>query len=309
MPATKQLFRHNHPFLFTFLILGVISLLFVAGISSLLIYFTSRAPQSELFGESNGIGIITLNGVIISAEETITNIAAFRENEAVKAIVVRIDSPGGTVGASQEIFEELKKTRKVKPVIASMGSVAASGGYYAALGAQKILASRGTITGSIGVILKFANLQEIFQKIGYKPEVIKSGAHKDIGSTSRPMTVEERNLLQSMIDNVHQQFIAAVSEERGLSRADVISLADGRIYSGEQAKERGLIDDFGNYNDAIILAAKLAGIETSKMPNLIYPEKDAFSLLRLVAGERVQSSIQKIVANYPAITYEWSITQ
>lgn len=307
MPDPKILFRHNHPLLFTLLVLASLSFLFFGGVIIFIATITSQTSQAKIFGLTDGIGIISLKGIIVSAEETLTEISSFREDNRIKAIVVRIDSPGGTVGASQEIYQELKRTNKVKPVIASMGSVAASGGYYAALGAQQILASQGTLTGSIGVILKFANLKEIFDKIGYKPEVIKSGIHKDIGSSSRPMSQEEKDLLQSLIDNVHNQFITAVTEERSLSREEVVRLADGRIYSGEQAKHLGLIDTFGNFTDAVILAAKLAGLDTTNLPALIYPKESGFSLLRFVVGERAQSSLENLFGHYPAIVYEWSL--
>jgi len=309
MSSPNQSFRCAHPFLFTFIVLGVLALIFTAGISSLAVYLTSNSQQADIFGNKSGIGVIDLKGVIVSADETLADIAAFRENTEVKAIVVRIDSPGGTVGASQEIYQELLKTRETKPVVASMGSIAASGGYYAAIGAQEIFASPGTLTGSIGVILKFANLEKIFDKIGYEPEVIKSGAHKDIGSTSRPMTDEERALLQDLIDNVYQQFITAVSKERSIALKRVHTLADGRIFSGEQAKNLGLIDDFGNFNDAVMRAASLAGLSTGQMPPLVYPESEKFSLLKMVADGKVESAIRALFERSPAVVYQWSLSQ
>ena len=232
----------------------------------------------------------------------------FRQDRNIKAIVLRIDSPGGAVGASQEIFEEVKRTAREKPVVASMGSVAASGGYYAALGANEIMASRGTLTGSIGVIIKFANLAEIFEKIGYKSEVIKSGKLKNIGATDRQMTTEEKKLIQDIIDNVHEQFISAVSESRDLPMDKVRTLADGRIYSGEQALEAGLIDKFGNLTDAIMLAASLAGLKEG-MPPLVYPVEENFSLLRLLVGDSGGTLFKDKSFLHPMLSYEWSITQ
>lgn len=266
-------------------------------------------PEPGIFSSGSGkIGVVELKGVITSPEKAIKELTAFRKNHNIAAIVLRIDSPGGAVGASQEIFEEVKRTRQTKSVVASMGSVAASGGYYAALGANKIMASRGTLTGSIGVIVKFANLSEIFKKIGYKPEVVKSGEMKDIGASNRSMTDEEKKLIQDIIDNVHGQFVQAVSENRSLSIEKAQKLADGRIYSGEQALEAGLIDQFGNFNDAVMLAAKLAGLK-EELPDLIYPAEKNFSLLRFLVGEGGSAIFGKIAFPYPVLSYEWNVAQ
>jgi len=254
------------------------------------------------------IGIVELKGMIVSPEKALQELTSFRRNRNIKAIVLRIDSPGGAVGASQEIFEEVMRTAQSKPVVASMGSVAASGGYYAALGASEIMASKGTLTGSIGVIIKFANLAEIFKKIGYKSEVLKSGALKNIGAPGRQMTAEERVLIQDIIDNVHEQFISAVSESRDLPTEDVRKLADGRIYSGEQAMEAGLIDKFGNLNDAVMLASRLAGLK-EEMPPLVYPVEENFSLLRLLVGNGGNALFEDRTFLHPMLSYEWSITQ
>ena len=302
---TKRLFRHEHPILLGLLILGGISILFWGGITFFVSHATSSA-QKDYFGKKNGIGIVEIKGIIFSSEELLEELRDFRENDAVKAIVVRLDSPGGAVGASQELFTEIRRTNKAKPVIASMGSVAASGAYYAALGAQKILASPGTLTGSIGVILKFANLEELFGKIGYRSEVVKSGKLKDIGSPERPLTPEERALLQGIIDNVHQQFIRDVATSRSLPEEKVKNLADGRIFSGEQAKNQGLIDQFGNFEDAIVLAAKTAGLDTQK-PHLIYPREKDFSLLNLLTGEQGATLKDRLLNRAPALSYEWAL--
>lgn len=177
---SQGLFRHKHPVLTGLLVLGGIMLFFWGGITFFVVRLASPS-NSELFLKE-GIGVIDVKGVILESEETLENLVAFREEPKIKGIVLRIDSPGGAVGASQEIFDEVKRTSKVKPVVASMGSVAASGGLYVSLGASKIVANPGTLTGSMGVILKFANLEGLFEKIGYKNEVVKSGKLKDIGS-------------------------------------------------------------------------------------------------------------------------------
>lgn len=259
-----------------------------------------------MFSDKDGIGILEVKGVIISAEEQIETLTAFRNNDKVKAIVVRIDSPGGAVGASQELYDEIRRTDKVKPVVASMASVAASGGFYAAIGAREIFANPGTITGSIGVILKFANLKELYEKIGYKNEVVKSGALKDIGATDRPLSHEERAFLQSLIDNVHSQFINAVAQQRQLPEETVRKLADGRIFSGEQAQTLGLVDSLGNFTDAVEKTASLVGIDTNN-PNLIYPETEEFGLLQfLTQGNAAGSVLNNILNHYPILAYQWS---
>lgn len=263
--------------------------------------------KSELFLQE-GLGVIDVKGVILESEEILANLVAFREEPKIKGIVLRIDSPGGAVGASQEIYDEVRRTSKVKPVVASMGSVAASGGLYVSLGAGKIVANPGTLTGSMGVILKFANLEGLFDKIGYKNEVVKSGRLKDIGSPSRPMTEEERQMLQGMIDNVQEQFVQAVSESRSLPAAEVRKIADGRIFSGQQAKEYGLVDQLGNFSDAVMLAAELAGIKSDKMPELIYPREDDFSFLRLMTGKNSESLLQQTGLSGPLLAYEWTGT-
>ncbi len=252
------------------------------------------------------IGVVEIKGEIISPEKTIAALTAFRKNRKIKAIVLRVDSPGGAVGASQEIFAEVRRTNRKKPVVASLGSVAASGGFYAAIGASRVLASPGTITGSIGVIVKFANLQEVFRKIGYQPQVIKSGRLKDIGSMNRPMTREERRVLQGIIDNVHQQFVADVASARKLEKKKVTAIADGRILSGAQAKEAGLIDGFGNFTDAVALAARLAGLR-KEYPKLAYPKERRLSLLNLMAGEATDLVRNNPFSQGPVISYLWTV--
>jgi protease-4 len=298
-------FRNNHPVLLGLLILAGIFLLFWGGVSLLFTAAVSRGDSTEIFSKKNGIGVVELKGLIVSPEETIETLTAFRKKENVKAIVLRIDSPGGAVGASQEIFTEVQRTNEVKPVIASLGSIGASGGYYAALGAEEIIASPGTLTGSVGVIIKFSNFKELFDKIGYKSEVIKSGLMKDIGAPDRAMTEAERELVQKLIDNVHAQFIQAVAQQRRLPEERVRELADGRVFSGEQALENGLIDRLGNYTDAVRLAASLSGLDEEE-PHLIYQEEKRYSLFRLLTGEARQRLLKNLLPIVPAILYQWT---
>jgi protease-4 len=307
--SQKRLFLQKHPVLTGFFILGVVTMLFLAGITFFIARIFTPSQGGNLFGVNDAIGIIELKGVIASPEKTMRHLVDFVENDRIKAVVVRIDSPGGTVGASQELFRQIQITNKTKPVVASMGSVGGSGGYYAALGAEKIIASPGTLTGSIGVILKFPNLEKIFEKIGYKNEVVKSGNLKDIGSSSRTLTQEERDLLQQLLDNVHNQFINDIVSSRELSESEVRNLADGRIFSGEQAQQLGLIDELGNFYDAVLLAAELAGMSTQK-PELYYPEDNDFSVLSLLTGQQGSSSLlDHLPLISPTFAYEWSLSQ
>ncbi|RMG72073.1 MAG: signal peptide peptidase SppA [Nitrospirae bacterium] len=243
----------------------------------------------SLIGREGGIGekvaVVKVQGPILSSQDILDQLEQYREDSSVKAIVLRVDSPGGAVAPSQEIYEEVKKTASKKPVVVSMGSVAASGGYYISASATKILANPGTITGSIGVIMEIPNLKGLMDKIGVKTEVIKSGRHKDLASSFRGIGKEERKILQGVLDNVHGQFIQAVAEGRKLSIERVKELADGRIFTGEQAKSLGLIDDIGNFKDAIALAGKLGGIKGK--PKVV-TRKEPFSLFSLLSGEQAK---------------------
>ncbi len=301
----KRLFHQRHPIIFGLFILTGLALLFFGGVT----FFIGRLIQPAIYtgNVKDGIGVVTLDGVLLKAEEPIAQLTDFRNDSNIKAILVRIDSPGGAVGASQEIYTEIKRTAKVKPVVASMESIAASGGYYAALGASKIIANPGTMTGSIGVIIKFANLQKIFNKIGYKQEVIKSGSYKDMGSMSKEMTDEERQLLQAMTDNVHQQFMQAVSVSRHIDIQKVKKIADGRVFTGKQAMQLGLIDQLGNLTDAAELAASLAGI-SSQRPNLVYPKDKNFNILQYI-GLKGETSINMLWQNFPALMYQLDLRQ
>jgi protease-4 len=261
--------------------LGIIVILLVILFSCLFFIgrFTGR-PGRFAFGDK--IGIVEIKGIITQSAEVIEEIHQYQEDEGVKAIILRIDSPGGGVGPAQEIHREILKVKSKKKVVTSMGSVAASGGYYIACASDLIIANPGTITGSIGVLMQFSNFEELLKKIGIKGVVLKSGEHKDIGSPFREMTPEEKKIMQGVIDNVHQQFIQAVAEGRKLDRAKVVQIADGRIITGEQAKKLGLVDQMGNLQDAIDTTAKMVGIEGK--PNILYPRKK-FSLLELLMKE------------------------
>jgi len=255
-------------------------------------YFTG---QDESFWGGEKIAIIEVKGVLLDPQPTIEKLTRFRKNKEIKVIILRIDSPGGGVGPAQEIYAEVKRTQREKKVLASVGSVAASGGYYIACAADTIMANPGSITGSIGVIVESLNVEELLKKIGLRSNVIKSGKHKDIGSPMRPMTEEDRRLLQGVLDNIHEQFIQAVAEGRNLPLEKVRPLADGRIFSGQQAKDLGLIDTLGNLEDAIAMAAEIGGI--SGEPEIIYPERKRFSILDYILQETLQRSLENVREN------------
>lgn len=274
---TSKLFSalRRHPVITFFLTTGFCFVL-------LLIYLVGSV--GDLGGGVNipigkNIAVIEINGAIISSKEIVNNIAAAERNDHIKGVVVRINSPGGGVAPSQEIYGELKKLGKKKPVVASMSSVAASGGYYVAVAAKKIVANPGTLTGSIGVIMEFSNIEGLLEKIGLKSFVVKSGKYKDVGSPNRPMTDKEKEYIQQLIDGVHLQFVSAVAEGRTMDIEAVKKIADGRILTGEQALELGLVDKLGNLSDSVSLVAEMAGIEGKPKPFVMEKEKGVLDYL------------------------------
>ena len=227
-----------------------------------------------------GVGLIEVKGMILDSKETIRQLRYFLKKDAIKAVVLRVDSPGGIVAPSQEIYAEVKKFAAKKKIIVSMGSLAASGGYYISAPATMIYANPGTITASIGVILKLSNIESLMDKIGIKSHTLKTGKYKDSGSPLRQFSPEDRAMLQSVIDNTHEQFVRAVAEGRKLPIEDVRKIADGRILSGEQARDRKLVDRLGTLQDAIEEAGRLAGI--SGEPELLLPPKKKVNYLDLL---------------------------
>ncbi|MGD9850488.1 MAG: signal peptide peptidase SppA [Nitrospirales bacterium] len=232
-------------------------------LGGLILFVIGKSVVPEmLLASQEKVAIVRVEGPILDSLETVNELKAFAEDPTVRAIVMRIDSPGGGVAPSQEIYNAVRRVRKEnnKTVVASMGTVAASGGYYIAVATDRILANPGTLTGSIGVIMQMANFQELLEKIGVKNIVVKTGKFKDIGSPFRPMQDEDRRLLQSVMDDVHRQFIEAVADGRSLDSSEVEQLADGRVFTGRQAKSILLVDEIGDLHDAIRLAGELGGI-------------------------------------------------
>lgn len=285
------------------LVTVIVLVVFLAALFGSIAFLSYRKGRASgpVFGDK--VALLEVRGMIIDVQPIIEQLGKFTKDESVKAVVFRIESPGGGVSPSQELYREIQRAAEKKPVVASMGSVAASGGYYIASGVKKIYANPGTITGSIGVIAQFTNLEELFKKIGFRMEVVKSGAYKDVGNPGRTMTAEEKEYLQKLLDNVHQQFVRDVASGRRMPEEKVRQLADGRIFTGEQAKELGLVDELGGLNDAIDAAAKMAGITGE--PKLVYPEKKKVSLLDYLLdrsaetlAERVHESLELLLLRF-----------
>lgn len=236
-------------------------------------------------GDGTGLGlggriaVLEVDGVIADDHDFIKDLRRLQRDGSVRGWVVSINSPGGVVAPSQSIYQELRRIREEddRPVIASIGSVGASGGYYVALGADSILALPGSITGSIGVLMEFPNVSGLMDKVGVEMQVVKAGAQKDLGSPFRAMDAEDEAILGEMVADVHAQFVEVVAAERGLSMEEVTALADGRILSGRQARERRLVDRLGNLEEAIALAGVMAGIGSE--PDIVRPPEDRDGLL------------------------------
>jgi len=277
-------------------------LLFIGSVLLATLIFSDRTKG---FSEGSGVGLVEVNGMIVDSKEPIRQLRHFLKKDSVKAVVLRIDSPGGVVGPSQEIYEEVRKLAARKKVVVSMGSLAASGGYYIASPATVIYANPGTITASIGVLIKFSNLEGLFGKLGISSTTIKTGSFKDAGAPDRPLSPEDRAMFQAVIDSTHEQFVKAVAEGRKLPVDEVRKIADGRILSGEQAKTAKLVDKLGNLQDAIEEAGRLGGITGE--PSIIMPPKKKVSYLDLLAGgaeEKFNGVLNKAVGRGLQVTYE-----
>jgi protease-4 len=253
------------------------------------------------------IALVPIEGVISSdlAEHTVRQLRKYAEDPSIKAIVIRIDSPGGGVAASQEIYEEVKRLRTDgKLVVASLGSLAASGGYYVACAADRIFTNPGTITGSIGVIVQLANAEELLRKVGIESTAITSGPFKDSGSPARPLRPEERAVFQTLVDDVYQQFVDAVAQGRHLEPAEVRQYADGRVYTGRQAKAFKLVDDLGTLQDAIAYAASTIGV--AGKPKLVQERRERLWWLKFVLESiRTYATFQPFSVVDSVLQYRW----
>src|SRR5215475_227015 len=267
-------------------------------------FLTTLMEEGSLPGGAK-VAIVEVDGIIgvgpdrgADPDAVVRTLGEYRDNPSVAAVVLRVNSPGGVVAPTQEIFSAVERVRAAgKPVVASLGAVAASGGYYVAVAANRIYASPGTLTGSIGVVMQLANVEGLLKKVGVEYVVVKAGTYKDVGSFARPMKPEERQVLQALLDDVYGQFVKAVAERRGLDEKAVKAFADGRVYSGQQARSLKMVDEMGGLEDAVEAAAKLAGI--SGKPKLIYPRR-RFSLRDLLQNRLGLEGLQ-ILPSLPSL--------
>jgi len=276
--------RSWNPLALLLLVSGAFFLLFLMLSGVLYVYKSPSGAKggagSALFSKGS-VGIIEINGVILDSKKILHKLEKFEDNDQVKAVVLRLNSPGGAVAPSQEIYQAVRTYKK--PLVVSMSSVAASGAYYIACGAKKVLANPGTLTGSIGVIMEFANLEKLYQWAKVQRYAIKTGKFKDIGAEYREMTPEDKSLLQGVVDDTLVQFKNAVAVGRQLTAEQVNAVADGRIFSGSQAKTAHLVDELGGIQDAVMLAGKMGGINGK--PNVVYVEKPKRGLMDLIVDD------------------------
>ncbi|MYE35704.1 MAG: signal peptide peptidase SppA [Gemmatimonadales bacterium] len=263
-------------------VIALLALLGLFGVGAILSIWWTVGSTSFLSG--GRVAVVPLRGVIEDEAAFTQALEGFREDPGVRAFVIEIESPGGTVGASQSIFEAIRELRDEddRPVLAWMGDVGASGGYYAAVGADSVYALPGTMTGSIGVIMEFPNAEELFRKVGVDWEVVASGEHKDLGGLGRSLSPEGREILEDVVGDVHEQFVEVVSENRNLDRETVRGLADGRIFSGRQANELGLVDGLMTLSETISLAGRMADLGTD--PTIVRPREPTIGLFDILGG-------------------------
>ncbi len=280
------------------ILVGIAFFLGATGILVLKIF----TPSTNLF-LSEKIGVITVEGAISSSQKITAQLSKFAKDRSIKAIILRVNSPGGMVGPSQEIYREIQKTVPYKKVVVSMGAVAASGGYYIAAAADKIVANPGTITGSIGVLMQFVRLEELMDKIGIDFEILKTGEFKAMGSPDRKLTENEKEIIHELIFDLQRQFVEAIATGRSLPLEKVRQMADGRIFSGAQAKELGLVDMLGNFQDAVQLTKELAGIQGDVV--LVQPEKGSMALLEKLMDSGANALSRFLESFKSRVEYRW----
>lgn len=290
----------KHPIIFGILILLVL------GVSFYFFFYKAglNSGTSKSFSLNDKIGVVPVEGIIADSKEITEQLDEFGKDDSIVAIVLRVDSPGGGVAASQEIYDAVIELKKKKKVVVSMGSVAASGGLLVACAADKIVANPGTITGSISAIMQFANVEELMKKIGLKSSVVKSGQYKDIGSPLRDMTPEEKLIIQDLVDDIYNQFVDVIVKERKLPREKVVAIADGRVFSGRRAKELGLVDYLGDMASAARLASKLAGKDGQY--DLVYPSKkrtSVFDYMLESTASQISNSLKEKMQSFNGLSY------
>ena len=290
----------KHPVFFGMLILLIL------GMALYLSFYKAglNLGKAKSFSLNDKIGVIRVEGIISDSMEITEQLDEFGKDDSIAAVVLRVDSPGGGVAASQEIYDAVIELKKTKKVVASMGSIAASGGLLVACAADEIVANPGTITGSISAIMQFANFEELLKKVGVKSSVVKSGQYKDIGSPLREMTPEEKVIVQDLVDDIYNQFIDVIVKDRKIPREKVVAISDGRVFSGRKAKELGLVDHLGDMNSAVKLAGKLAGKKGKY--DLVYPSKKRNSFLDYFlegAASRISDSLKGKIESRNGLSY------
>lgn len=280
---------------------------FMAIIFAIIFAFSQSSLDFAVGGLGGRIAIVEVTGVINGSDDVVRQIKKYKDDHSIEAIVLRVDSPGGGVAASQEIYDQLLKFKEGdRHIVVSMGSVAASGGYYVSCAADTIFANPGTITGSIGVIFEFPVLQELMDKVGIKMEVIKSGALKDVGNPARKMNAEEQKMLQSVIDDTYLQFVDVVAKNRHLESRYVKGLADGSIYTGRQAMQLGLVDKMGSLDDAIAVAGKMCNL--GEHPRVVKERRYMVPWWQAFAGKLGLDFINsKIIHQWPTLEYRYEM--
>ncbi len=286
--------------------LALLAVGFTVLLVSLFNSISTERTETVTVGSGGKLAVIELRGVITSSEDIVRQLKKYGDSRGVRGIVLHIESPGGGVVASQEMYEEVRKVRDAgKPVVVSMGALAASGGYYVACGGTRLVANRGTLTGSIGVISEFLQLKNALEKLGIDMKTIKAGKLKDAGSPTKKMTEEDQQYFQALMDEVHDQFKEVVTRERRLSPAKVRALADGRVFTGEQAVALGLVDTIGTFEDAVHIAGALAGIEGE--PAIVKERKRQawFESMFGDAGDALRELKQELL-NRPVLSYRFT---
>lgn len=278
--STQSKFSQRHPVLFGFML--IISAVVIIMMAMAVFNWFFFGDKSRLRA-GDTVGVVNINGLISDSREIVDWINELEKKDSIRAVIVRINSPGGVVGPSQEIYMALEKLAQTRTVVASMGSMATSGGYYVASPAHKIVSNPGTLTANIGVRASLTNMQELLRKIGIEDQALYTGKYKDAGTVTRPMTDDEREYLQELIEDMHDQFVRDVAHGRNMDLEKVQSLADGRAMTGRQALEAGLVDVLGGMNEAVQLASDLAGLQKEVV--LLEGPVQKVSLLRRVLGD------------------------
>ena len=283
-------------------------LYFVLGLVALVVLSSvlGRYLSGGVLDDGNEkIALVEISGQIFDSREIVRQLSKYRRDDDIKAILLRINSPGGAVAPSQEIYDEVLRVRADnKKIYASMGSLAASGGYYIAVAADRIFANPGTLTGSIGVIMAFGNAEKLMEKIGLEPQVVKSGKYKDVGSPARKMTAQERAYLQRVVDDVHQQFIDAVAQGRNITPKEARKLADGRVFTGRQALELNLVDEMGGLEDVIVKLGEAAGIQGR--PKVVWEEPPKGFMEWLMQGSLPKElKANWMPSQFPSLQFLW----